>query len=976
MQFWYVSLSVRRCVPSGSVPVRSAVLWSAMLLVLLACLVLPGGAGAAVDRIGTGTVTVSADQTYDNVYGDYTTGGSASAADGQVAVVGGTVHNQVYGNYALATNGTALAQDGAVTVSGGTPDGRFRNNIYGGYAMSSGGDVLAAGNSVLIQGSPSLNSEKYLYGGYAMSKGSQGQIAAQNNLVTMQTGIFENVYGGFAGDSSAFNGSLLAVGNRVLISGGTVTNNVYGGRADNSGSNVSVSRADNNTVVISGGSLNTVYGGFADSSINASASGNRVEMSGGDVQFLVGGDATSSTGQAVTDGNTILVSGGSVTGTVLGGSADNVDGSTASARANTLRIESATVGGTVSGGLAQSTLGGASAGSNSVFIGQGAVINGDVFGGNTTGGAGTASANTVTVSSGGSVSGALYGGQTESAGSAGRNVLLVTGGSVGGNVYGGATGEGGAADGNIVTVSSGGSVSGTLYGGQAASAGSASRNVLLVTNGTVGGDLYGGDGGTGGSATANSVIIGAAARLSPGATLYGGAAGTGSPVAASGSGNALFVDSWQGSVQRTAGFEYYHFVLPNPGADPTLPMLTLTGAQAGDFSGASATVQLPDLLTGGRASPGQSFTLIADNSGAVGDIAIGSGSLTLPQGFAALFDCQLTNRGQSLTFDILNFRANPQIKALNEARVAGMAALNQGSDLVAGEGMAQAARAATEHGEAPGWALFAAMYGGTARYHTGSYADVTGVSFMTGASRRLDTAAASATLGAFFEAGYAGLDTYNGFDGMPNVDGTGHSRYAGGGIMGRIELSRSPLQGLYAEASLRAGRLKTAWSSTDLIDNLDRGASFETSTPYYGAHAALGHKLNLTDTLRADIHARYFWTRQEGQTVTILGDTFDFDAVDSHRLRLGARLEYDLTPNVTPYIGAAWEREFSGTARSSVPYYGLDIASVSTRGNSGIFEAGLSLHAESIPLAFNAGLTGSTGAREGFGGQLNAIFRF
>ena len=110
--------------------------------------------------------------------------------------------------------------------------------------------------------------------------------------------------------------------------------------------------------------------------------------------------------------------------------------------------------------------------------------------------------------------------------------------------------------------------------------------------------------------------------------------------------------------------------------------------------------------------------------------------------------------------------------------------------------------------------------------------------------------------------------------------------------------------------------------------------------------------------------------------MTILGDTFDFDAVDSHRLRLGARLEYDLTPNVTPYIGAAWEREFSGTARSFVPYYGLDIASVSTRGNSGIFEAGLSLHAESIPLAFNAGLTGSTGAREGFGGQLNAIFRF
>lgn len=194
--------------------------------------------------------------------------------------------------------------------------------------------------------------------------------------------------------------------------------------------------------------------------------------------------------------------------------------------------------------------------------------------------------------------------------------------------------------------------------------------------------------------------------------------------------------------------------------------------------------------------------------------------------------------------------------------------------------------------------------------------------------------------------------------------------------MGRIELSRTPFKGLYAEASLRAGRLKTAWSSTDLIDNLDRGASFETSTPYYGAHAGLGHRFSLTDALRADIHAKYFWTRQEGETVTIFGDTFDFDAVDSHRLRLGARVEYDLTPNITPYLGAAWEREFSGSARSTVPYYGMDIASVSTRGNSGLFEAGLTLRTTTLPATLNVGFTGSTGTREGIGGHINVVLMF
>ena len=43
-------------------------------MALLACLLVQDNADAGVDRIGTGTVTVSGGQTYDNVYGDYITG--------------------------------------------------------------------------------------------------------------------------------------------------------------------------------------------------------------------------------------------------------------------------------------------------------------------------------------------------------------------------------------------------------------------------------------------------------------------------------------------------------------------------------------------------------------------------------------------------------------------------------------------------------------------------------------------------------------------------------------------------------------------------------------------------------------------------------------------------------------------------------------------------------------------------------------
>lgn len=891
---------------------------SRTLLLLLALLCLPASADAATDRMGSGVVTVSNGQTYDNVYGDYIVTDDALSQKGSVAVTGGTIHMKVYGSFAQAPDGTATANNGNVIISGGTLDGSFRNNIYGGYALSTANNALAEGNSVLITGAPSLNSEKYIYGGYAQGNGSAAtRVAALLNEVSIQTGTFENVYGGYAGDGSNFKGLLLAAGNNVIITGGSVTNNVYGGRADNSYNSSSVSRADSNRVSIRGGDVAyTVYGGIADSDTDASSDGNTVEISGGNIQFVVGGDAISDSGSATTDNNSVFVSGGNISGTIIGGSADNGGGGLSSSSYNTVIVENASVGSYVSGGLAQITQGGAVASHNNVLLGQGASVTGDVHGGDTTGGSGTA-------------------------------------------------------DYNIVSLYGGASVSGSLYGGRAETDGSASHNVLLITNGTTTGDLYGGDGGTGGEATGNSVILGEAAKLNSAASIYGGAAGSGNAVPARSSGNTLFLDSWQGTVQRSAGFEYYHFVLPSPGADATIPMLTLSSAQQGDFDGASVTVQLPDITTGGRASPGQTFTLIRDDSGAVNELSIGSSSLTLPQGLAALFDCRLFSHGNSISFDIVNFRPNPQIKALNEAQAAATAALNTGTDLIAGEGMRQAAEAA----KSSGWAGFAAIYGDDTRYHTGSHVDVKGISLLTGVSTGSSGIYTDATLGMFFELGYSTLDTFNEFE-RGNVSGGGRSRYLGGGLLGRLDISHAPFRGMYAEASVRAGKLETSWNSDDLRDNMDRKADFDSSTPYYGFHVGLGSLLHLTDSLRADIHAKYFWTRQEGQTLNILGDVFDFDAVDSQRLRLGARLEYDLAEKLTPYIGAAWEHEFDGTARSSVPYYGLDIASVSTKGDSGIFEAGLNIRPADIPANLSLGLRGSVGAREGFGGHLNAVFTF
>ena len=138
----------------------------------------------------------------------------------------------------------------------------------------------------------------------------------------------------------------------------------------------------------------------------------------------------------------------------------------------------------------------------------------------------------------------------------------------------------------------------------------------------------------------------------------------------------------------------------------------------------------------------------------------------------------------------------------------------------------------------------------------------------------------------------------------------------------------------------------------------------------------MGYVRQITEKLRADTHIRYFWTRQDGQGTDMLGDRFDFDDADSHRLRLGTRLKYEASEGIVPYVGAAWEHEFDGTTRSSVAFYALDTPSVSMRGDSGVFDLGLDMKPASLPLTLSAGLRGSVGAREGIGGHMNVVFRF
>ena len=968
---------------------------------LLSALLLLGNPAAprAQDNVGSGSLTIH-DGIWDSVYALQlrSKSGDALAESARLVISGGSVSSSIYGGYARSDNDTARAGGNSVIITGGlTGDSP---SIYGGYARSMA-SAIAAANSLSISGPLALGDLASAYGGYARADGGDGGLfMTSNNRVSIDGTA--SLLQAFGGRTSAINGGsdtvAAAYGNMINVAGGSVEE-LYGGSATGKGT----AEASGNTVSISGGTAKHVVGGLAFStSRDAVANDNVVSVTGGHItENLIAASAQSDAAEAsasnnavylrnavvernVTggfspdtpfparlDGNSIVIGAGAVVhGAVHGGDATGTsDGNSASY--NTIAVvEGGRVDGDLAGGYLEKSAGEAS--HNTLLISDGSV-SGDIYGGRTADG-GSAGNNTISVLQGGRVDGSLAGGSLEGAGDASHNTILVSGGSVSGDIHGGRTADGGSAGNNTIAVTGGGRVDGDLVGGYLEkSAGDASHNTLLINDGSVSGDIYGGRTAAGGSATGNSIIIGKQASLPADTRLFGGEAG-GQAVASRGSGNTLFVDSWQGTVSRAAGFANLHFVLPAPGtAAAGVPMLTVSGAQSGDFDGTTVTAQLPDIITGGRAHLGETFELVHDASQAIAKADVG-GLVSLLQGYAVLYDGAVLSDEDSIYIRIDASRPNPLAGALTEARIGAAGLLNQGGDLVAGAALRDA-RAAARQTDGTGWAAFATIYGGTASLTTETGVTSRGMSLVTGLARHAGTAWADMLAGAFFEAGYGNLETTRETAGQ-TISGYGDARYTGGGLLARIDFTQGLLRGLYIEASGRAGEVNTAWHSDDLLDNMDRPADYALTTPYYGGHAGLGCLLPLGDAWTLDVYGKYLFLHQDAQDTGVNGDSIHFDAVDSSRIRLGARLDGGILPSASVYMGAAWEYECLGTARAASRSSGMAIPSTSMTGSSALFELGLAITPETAPLRLDLAVEGAAGTRRSIGGRVHLVYEF
>ena len=880
-------------------------------------------------------------------------GGMSVAGAAQVTEItgnasGGAIsgNNITYSNTSLfgyKHDDSTAATDGAVTltnadifISSGTTG---LKGVYGGY--SAGG--AATGNSVFVTGykhSTAPFGNSVICGGYA------GSGAADGNKITFTNSKSSGVlYGGWAEAGDAKNSV-------VTITGSTITSNVVGGHT-NAGT------ADNNEVKITDSEISyVVVGGeiFTDgSNASGAATNNKVTLINSSANIVYGGRVGGTWGIATGD-------------TSANGIGD--------ATGNTLTIESLKSGSTINleqifGGV---VTGQGNANSNKVVLGKtgaGAVtmdkVNTLYGGGSQNGGGvrgGDANGNEIAIRSNvtlrtgtGSSNGTrIYGGYAY-AGAANDNEVTISGGHVADMVIGGSSSTGafgsGTANGNKVRVTGGSSIGGAVYGGFIGM-GSASINNIIIEGGTIGGDIYGGYSGYG-DAINNSITISGTVDLSN-RTIYGGGSVSGNVK----TGNTVSFKNTGGSVKAIKNIDVLGVsALANNGN-----ALTITNGAIGDL--ADTTVKL--VASDSGLQVGQQITLVQANSGVITNTtSLDQATLKKNSNAFISYDFEeVAGLNDAIAVIVTGKEADTaNARALAESRAAGVALLNQSSDLLIDQGFG--AVKFNGEGVVKDTYGFATTGGSSIRYNTGSFVKANGFSLIAGLAQKTTVDNGVWHLGAFFENGHSNYSTHNdGVDGA--VRGDGDATYNGGGILARFDSAG----GMYGEASMRAGSIKNKFGG--FAYNGGTG-SYEDRSTYYGAYLGLGQQRQLSKNTSLDIYGKYFYTHQQGSDFEVLGEQVTTAAVKSSRMQLGGRLTKQVTAEVSYYGGVAWEYEFDGAADMAVA--GADLAAPSLKGSSGIVEMGIRLKpSKTGKITLDLGAQGHFGKRRGFSGGLQINYSF
>ena len=550
---------------------------------------------------------------------------------------------------------------------------------------------------------------------------------------------------------------------------------------------------------------------------------------------------------------------------------------------------------------------------------------------------------------------------------ANNNEVILNNGSNTASVFGGYSNASidnpGDTNGNTVTINE--STVTNIYGGYSGY-GSAKDNTVIINNSTISGryyDIIGGYAPKGKSATGNIVKIIGKSNIEN-ASIYGGRSNSGNiNVEDVITGNTLTLDGWSGLTKSVKNFNDINFDNINWQNGGTV--LTIT--EGADKDLANTEINLNSIAGGSKIAVGDTMTLIESSNNV--DLGINKDNVKVSNSFFAGVAAQGTGTATvkddgSVEFKVNTFKLNDQIDLVAENRAVAAAFVNQGTDLIS-DSLDTISRDSNY-----GVKTFAAVHGNRSKYDVNSDIKINGWSTIVGVGNtgKFDNSS-EFSWGVFYENGSGNYRTYNEFN-NEFFRGDGSLVYNGGGIAARY----TNKNGVYTEGSLRAGMLKSDMDNA-LRDGAGNYYGYESESAYYGAHIGVGKIISLSENSDLDVYGKFFHTYTEGYSFKVANDEFEFDSINSDRLRIGARITSNKENKFNTYYGLAYEYEFNGDADMTAQ--GLKAPTQSLQGSSVMAEIGFNYQpTPTSPWSFDLNMRGYTGERQGGSFNVQATYTF
>ena len=426
----------------------------------------------------------------------------------------------------------------------------------------------------------------------------------------------------------------------------------------------------------------------------------------------------------------------------------------------------------------------------------------------------------------------------------------------------------------------------------------------------------------------------------------------------------LTLDGWSGSVKGVYKFNNIDFNKINWVSDGTV-----LNIKENSENGALANTMINHdnvVFSGGtKLKTGDSMTLVAgDNLDISADNVSTAGNFTAGVSIEGTGTAEVADDGNSVKYTLTEVKQNSQIDLVAQTRAASAAFVNQETDLIS-DSLDTISRDSNY-----GVKTFAAVHGNRSKYDVNSDIKINGWSTIVGVGNagKFDNGS-EFSWGVFYENGSGNYRTFNEFN-NEFFRGDGSLVYNGGGIAARY----TNKNGVYTEGSLRAGMLKSDMDNA-LRDGAGNFYGYESESAYYGAHIGIGKIISLSESSDLDVYGKFFHTYTEGDSFKVANDEFEFDSINSDRLRIGARITSNKENKFSTYYGLAYEYEFNGDADMTAQ--GLKAPTQSLQGSSVMAEIGFNYQpTPDTPWSFDLNMRGYTGERQGGSFNVQATYTF